>query len=172
MPEWIGSWSIVAYSEARATEEATVLWALASAQYPLDHRIIQDKATVLMVEAVSNFSLNARRALEVIRERVPIALGQPRWKWEPATGGEVVGDLWEALNRIIHAKKLEVGWETAPASMSVIQSGAIVIPYVRAETDRRALSFIDPFALAHAFLYRALPLLRSQGDTTAPTRPN
>ena len=127
MPERIGIESIVVHSQAHATEEATLLWALASAQYPLDHRSIQDQATVLMVEAVSSFSLNARRALELIPEHVPIALGQPRWKWEPKAGGEIVVDLWEALNRIIHAKKLEVGWEALPSSASVVASGAIVI---------------------------------------------
>ena len=145
MPERIGTESIVVHSQDRAIEEATLLWALASAQYPLDHRIIQDQATVLMVEAVSRFSLNARRALEVIQEHIPIALGQPRWKWEPKAAGELVTDLWEALNRIIHARNLEVGWEALPSSASVVASGAIVIPYVRAETDRRALVFIDPF---------------------------
>jgi len=33
------------------------------------------------------------------------------------TEGEVAGDLWDSLNRIIHARKLEVGWEELPKRM-------------------------------------------------------
>jgi hypothetical protein len=64
-----------------------------------------------------------------------------------------------------------VGWEILPSNASVIAGGAIVIPYVQAETDRRALAFIDPFALAHSFLYKALPALDSF-TTAGDRRPN
>ena len=172
MAERIEMETIIRHSKVRATEEAIVLWALASAQYPLDQRLIQDQATVMMVEAISTFSLNARRAFEVAPERPLIELKQPRWKWVPKTSGAVVANLWDAVNRIIHARKLEVGWEAVPTNASVIAAGAIVIPYVQAETDRRALAFIDPFALAHAFLYEALPLLESYSNAAAGGRPN
>ena len=77
-------------------------------------------------------------------------------------------ELWDAMNRIIHARKLDVGWETVPSEVAVIAGGAIVVPYVQAETDRREYTFIDPFAMAHAFLYKALALLEF-GRTTAST---
>lgn len=77
-----------------------------------------------------------------------------------------MGDLRDSLNRVIHARKLEVGWEELPSDASAIAAGAIVVPYIQAETDRRALAFIDPFAQAHAFLYHALPLLESRFRTT------
>ena len=157
--------SIVHHSQLRATEEAVILWALASAQYPLDHKTIQGRASVMLVEAVSSFALNARRALEASLERSQIKLVQPRWKWIPKMEGEIVTNLWDALNRIIHAKRLEVGWEKLPSDVSTIANGAIVIPYVQAETDRRALAFVDPFALAHAFLYKALPSLTTDNPT-------
>lgn len=149
----IGIENIVRHSRNRATEEAVMLWALASAQYPLNHRVIQEEVTIVLVEAVSSFAINARRALEGSAERSGIKLVQPRWQWTPNNGGEVVEDLWDSLNRVIHAKKLDVGWEKLPFGASVIADGAIVVPYVRAETDRRPLAFIDPFAMAHAFLY-------------------
>ena len=63
------------------------------------------------------------------------------------------------MNRIIHAHKLDVGFEELPAEVAVIAEGALVVPYMRAQTDRRKLAFIDPFALAHAFLCDALPEL-------------
>lgn len=151
--------SILQHSRNRATEEAITLWALVGSQWPLDNGAIQNRVTVMVVEAISVFSLNARRTLEAIPNRSSIRLDQPRWKWEPLAEGEVVGGLSDAMNRIIHARKLDVGWEELPAESSVIASGAVVVPYVRAETDRRELAFIDPFAMAHAFLYKALPLL-------------
>jgi hypothetical protein len=58
-----------------------------------------------------------------------------------------------------YARTLYVGFEKLPDSISVIDGGAIVTPYIRAETDRKELAFIDPFSLSHAFLYGALPAL-------------
>ncbi len=78
--------------------------------------------------------------------------------------GALIEDLWDSLNRVIHAKKLVVGWERLPDKVSVIANGAVVIPYIQVETDRRALAFIDPFAIAHAFLYQALPKLYSRDE--------
>ncbi|MCY7307463.1 MAG: hypothetical protein LH632_15210, partial [Rhodoferax sp.] len=103
--------------------------------------------------------LNARRALEVLPPSEKFPLVQPRWQWVPRSDGEVVNNLWDALNRIIHAQKLEVGFEQLPPQASVIDGGALVVPYVRAATDRKKLAFIDPFALAYAFLYGAYPKL-------------
>ena len=153
--------NIVRHSRQRATEEAVTLWALASAQYPLNHKVIQAEAAVVLIEAVSSFAINARRALESSVKRSGIKLVQPRWQWTPNTKGEIVDDLWDSLSRIIHAKRLDVGWEVLPTTASVMAEGAIIIPYVLAETDRRPLAFIGPFAMAHAFLYKALPLLES-----------
>jgi hypothetical protein len=156
--------SIVRYSRVRAKEEAVTIWAFASTQYPLDHRVIQEEATVLLIEAVSSFATNARRALESIPGRSGIPLNRARWQWTPVKGGEVVTDLWDSLNRVIHAKKLNVGWEKLPPNVSGFEHGAIVIPYIQAETDRFEMAFIDPFAMAYAFLYRALPMLESASD--------
>jgi hypothetical protein len=99
----------------------------------LDHRVIQENVAALLIEAVSSFALNARRVLESIPERSSIALVQPRWQWVPKAKGEVVEDLWDSLNRIIHAKRLDVGWEKLPSNISVIAAGAIVIPYIQAK---------------------------------------
>jgi len=89
----------------RAKEEAVKLWALASAQYPKQHELILDATTATLIEVVSGFALNARRALEVLPRGEKFKLDQSRWPWEPRSDGEVLGDLWDALNRIIHAKK-------------------------------------------------------------------
>jgi hypothetical protein len=75
--------TIVSHSRVRATEEAVIIWALASAQYPIDHRIIQGNATVLLIEAVSSFAINARRAIESLAGPSEINLVQPRWQWLP-----------------------------------------------------------------------------------------
>ena len=42
-----------------------------------------------------------------------------------------------------------------------MDGGAVVVPYVKAETDRRSEAYIDPFALSHAFLYFVYPKLTS-----------
>ena len=118
---------------------------------------------------MSTFAINARRALEVLPSSAKFTLAQPRWSWSPTTDGELVKDLWDALNRIIHAQELQVGFEQLPANVGVIDGGSLVVPYVKAATDRKKLAFIDPFALSHAFLYGALPLLHGMAvGTTSP----
>ncbi|MBD3334615.1 MAG: hypothetical protein GF355_03780 [Candidatus Eisenbacteria bacterium] len=150
---------ITLHSMERASEEAVTLWSLSSAQYPSQNRLIQEHANIRIIEVMSSFALNARRAMEVLPPKVKYPLTAARWKWEPTVEGERVADLWDSLNRIVHAQKLHVGFERLPDSVSVIDGGAIVVPYVRAETDRKELAFIDLFSLAHAFLYGALPAL-------------
>lgn len=151
--------AITRHSLNRAADEAVQLWALASAQYPMQHGLIIEVATTSIIEVVSSFALNARRALEALPPNEKFPLVQPRWQWVPRSDGEVVSNLWDALNRIIHAQKLEVGFEQLPPQASVIDGGALVVPYIRAATDRKKLAFIDPFALSHAFLYGAYPKL-------------
>lgn len=154
---------ITVHSIRRATDEAVSLWAYASAQYPQKHPLLLDAATVRILEAVSSFALNARRAMEVLPPKVAFALSQPRWRWDPSTHGGMVGDLRDACNCIVHAQELQVGFEQHQSIGSFFPEGSLVVPYVRAATDRRKLAFIDPFALAHAFLYGALPDLYRLG---------
>lgn len=155
---------ITKHSIERASEEAVKLWALSSAQYPLQNRLIQEYANMTFIEVISSFALNARRAMEVLPSNVKYPLNSARWIWKPSINGEKVSDLWDALNRIIHARILYVGFERLPDKISVIDGGAIIVPYIRAETDRKDLAFIDPFALSHAFLYSALPALTKAKD--------
>jgi len=150
---------ITKHSVERASEEAVKLWALSSSQYPFQNKLIQEHTNITIIEVVSTFALNARRAMEVLPPKVKFPLSAARWNWEPTKGGEKVAGLWDALNRIIHARKLYVGFEHMPEKESVIEGGAIIVPYIKAETDRKELAFIDPFALSHAFLYGALPAL-------------
>ena len=98
---------VTRHSLDRASDEAVKLWALASAQYPKDHGLILEVVTTAIIEVVSTFALNARRALEVLPPKEKFVLAQPRWQWTPSSEGELVHDLWDALNRIIHAQKLQ-----------------------------------------------------------------
>jgi len=151
---------IAQHSESieRASEEAVKLWAFASAQYPFQNRLMQEHVNTVMIEAISSFALNAHRAMEGLPPKVKYPLNAARWLWSPK-GGEKAADLWDALNRIVHARKLYAGFERLPERGSVIDGGAIIVPYIRAETDRKEFALIDPFALSHAFLYGALPAL-------------
>jgi hypothetical protein len=151
--------AITKHSADKAAEEAVVLWSFASTQFPKNNSLLIEEASVCMIEVISTFALNARRVLEYLKNRPIFLLSQKRWRWEPTKKGEVVSELWDALNRIIHAKRLVVGFESLPDNISVIDGGAVVILYIQAETDRRELAFIDPFALAHAYLYEVYSLM-------------
>jgi hypothetical protein len=150
---------ITKHSACRAAEEPVILWSLASTQFPKNNIGFLEETFSCMIEVVSAFALNARRMIESVENKPKFFLSQKRWRWKPTKKGEIVSELRDALNRIIHAKKLVVGFESLPDNISVIDGGAVVIPYIQAETDRRELAFIDPFALAHAYLYEVYPLL-------------
>ena len=151
--------AITRHSAHRAAEEAIVLWSLASTQFPKNNALFLEEASARMIEVISVFALNARRMIESIGNRPKFLLSQKRWRWTLTKKGEVVSELWDALNRIIHSKKLPVSFESLPDNISVIDGSAVVIPYIQAETDRRELAFIDPFGLAHAYLYEVYPLV-------------
>lgn len=145
---------ITHHSTNRASDEAIKLWAFASAQYPENNIHILDIVTTSAIETVSSFALNARRALEVLPNNRKFILSQPRWQWTPLANSELVSDLWDGLNRIIHAQEVKVEFERLPALESVINTGALVVPYIQARTDRKPLSFIDIFSLSYAYLWR------------------
>ena len=162
--------AVTEHSAERATEEAVRLWSFSSAQYPIeDGAVIQARLEYMIVESASAFSFNARRAMEVLHPGQEFKLRQPRYEWKPTVEGRVVGNLWDALNRIIHSRKMRIGFVQLPAHLTVITGGAYVVPYLQADTDkRRNLAFVDIFALSHCFLYDALPVVlssREKADT-------
>ena len=120
--------AVTRHSAERATEEAVRLWSFSSAQYPIqDGAVIQARLEYMLVESASTFSFNARRAMEVLHPDREFKLRQPRYEWKPTVEGEVVGNLWDALNRIIHSRKMTVGFVQLPAHMTVMTGGTYVV---------------------------------------------
>jgi len=154
---------ITLHSARRAQELAATLWALASAHYPAQHEPVLNAASQATIETISNLALNARRSMEALPANgQSFPLTQSRWTWQPTESSSsipMVKNLREALNGVIHAQALYVGFEKLPDAVDTIDGGALVIPYVQIRTDRKELSFVDPFAVAHAFLYGPLPTL-------------
>ena len=149
---------IIRHSLIRATNAASLIWSLASAQYPAKNQLLVNAASDEMIEQLDVFALNARRFMQRLSTgQVPVELAASRWVWSPSTDMPVVTLFPGALNHIIHARVLQVGVEALPPEVSVIDGGAVVMPYVLAETDQRKKAYIDPFALAHAFFYQVLP---------------
>lgn len=153
---------ITKISIVKASSEAVKLWALTSTQYPFDNRGIQIEAEATIIDVASSFSMNARRAIETLPKELKFPLNAPRWNWQPASDRYLVKDLWDSLNQIIHAQELIVGFEKLPDNVSVFDNGAIVVPYILARTDRKELSYIDPFAMSHAYLYQVMPIFYSE----------
>ena len=146
--------AVLRSSRTHTLELAVSLWSMASAQYPKYHSVILDAVAAAMIETMSTLAVNARRLLDGDENRY--ALDQPRWRWEATVERLVVEDLREALNLVIHARVLQVGFEELPANLSAIADGAVVIPYVQVETDLKPLRYVDPFSMAHALLYGPL----------------
>ena len=159
---------VTLHSFRRANEEATLLWALSSTQYPLLNEAIQNEATAQMIESLGSFALNTRRVLEQLPKSSNFMLMQGRWNWKPMTDMKQEIRMWDALNLIIHSNDLEVGFERLPDEAAHVIGGALVIPYVLCKTDRRQKTYIDPFALSHSFFYQVREVfLKSQGQNGA-----
>ncbi len=153
---------ITYHSIQQASRAASVIWSIASTQYPEQNELLLNTITAELISQLDSFALNARRAVERLPKGEAIELDTPRWNWEPTNEMPVATIFNGALNHIIHAVSLEIGFERLPADLSVIDGVALVIPYFHAETDHRKKTFIDPFALSHAYFYKVLPRLRSE----------
>ena len=149
---------ITRHSMERAREEAVRLWSLASTQFPIQNKDIQESLDYMMIESVSAFSFNARRATEELPYDCKFPLHQRGFVWEAE--GEEVSDFRDALNRTIHSREMEIGYVKLPPKMSVIHGGAYVIPFIKVKTDKRPLALVDIFALSHCYLYEVFPKLR------------
>lgn len=144
---------ITHHSLQRAVDEAVKLLAFGSSQYPKDSDLIREGVIENVIESISSFALNARRALEVLPGKKEFDLTQGYWSWSPNDDRETVRGLRDALNRIIHAQKLVVSHPDVP------NKDAFCVADVIAKTDLKESASIDPYALAHAFLYSAYPLI-------------
>lgn len=122
---------ILIHSAERASDEAVRLWALASSQFPKRHTLILGAAETAIIEVISSFALNARRAMETIPVAEKFMLSQPRWTWAPDAGSEIVTDLRDALNRIIHAQKLEIRFVELPPALTVVEGVQLSCPSFR-----------------------------------------
>lgn len=150
---------IIRHSIEKASDEAVKLWALSCSEYPFQNKMIQEHINIVIIDILSSFALNARRAMEILPSKVEeYPLTAKRWKWEPIGAEEIPYFRW-ALDRIIHAKKLNVGFEYLPDNPSGLDGGALIVPYIEAGTDRKKSAFIDLYALSYTFLYDVLPAL-------------
>lgn len=127
--------AVTRHSVERAADEAVRLWSFASTQYPVhDGAVIQARLEHMVAESVSAFAFNARRSMESLHGRDEFRLVQPRYEWKPMIDGEIVTNLRHALNRIIHSKKMMIGFEQVPTELAIVTEGAYVVPYIRVET--------------------------------------
>ncbi len=109
--------AIVQHSVDRATDEAIRLWSMANAQYPSTWEPdIRVRLAHMIIERASIFALNARRAMEGLSDKRQFKLNQSWYDWKPIAKGDIVEDFVEALNRIIHARVLKVGYENVRAT--------------------------------------------------------
>ena len=113
------------HSADRATDEAVRLWSLANTQYPIhDGVIMQERLEFMVIESASAFSFNARRAMEALLRNHEFRLHQSRYEWRPMDDGEVMVNFRHALGRIIHSRKMAVGFERLPDELSIVSEGA------------------------------------------------
>jgi hypothetical protein len=151
---------IVRLSLDRASASAVRIWAMASAQYPERHGELCARLQATVVDDVSTFAVNGRRVIEWLGN-TKFQLVQRRWDWGHDNNPDEVSELKQALDRVLHARSLNVALVRLPLDQSVISGGAVVIPFLEIGTDWRTPALVDLFAMAHSFLYDVAPLARA-----------
>ena len=145
---------IIQQSAARAATSAAVIWAMSTAQYPWPRLLIINEIEAAIIDEVSTFAVNARRAMDALPPpRTRYALTPRRDPpWEGAERGVPVTALREALDRVVHASRLTVNFHVLKPQESTIEYGAALLTSLAIETDRRAVAHVDPLAMADAYL--------------------
>ncbi|MDD9992023.1 MAG: hypothetical protein OXP75_09480 [Rhodospirillales bacterium] len=148
----------------RATDDAIRLWALASGEYPLDHKPMTRRVQELVSGAVGGLAVDARRCLESLPPDRAFTLRRTRWRWKRRGRRKhaLPKDFREVLDRILDAARIEVQCPTLPESESVLDEPGFTVLYLRVRSDGGETALIDVFALSHCFLTQVLPALLAE----------
>lgn len=155
---------------ARAADDAIRLWALASAEYPLDHKPMTRRVKALVRETLCSFAVDARNCLDSLPPDLAFTLRRTRWNWKPSgrVRDAVPNDFREVLDRILDAARIELHFPTIAESDSVLEKPGFAVMFLRVHSDEGETALIDVFALSHCFLTQVLPelLAERKGEET------
>ena len=134
-----------------AVQDAVAIGAYSTAEFFPNDQIISTAQQQLFERLVS-FSINARRALEILNVR-NIKMAGSRWKvsaevsdYNPET------DVWQAINAILHARHMQVFVLQRQSEIMLPPRFEFRFTFLEVQSDRSEKIHVDPFAMTMAYL--------------------
>ncbi len=141
------------HADGIATREAILVAGLADCTWPShDERLVRLISEV-MVKHIGDFAIAARRSLEISDQRNIAVYDISRRLGIRVNIRTYGGDLWNAVNCIIHARKIVVmTWEMGAKLFPKVSDRRI--SHLNVHSDQGSEVYLCPFGLAHAYLGR------------------
>lgn len=113
----------------------------------------------------TEFALHARRLNELcgLRSVQFPSVAQTRYTFTAGHGVELIADYHEALNRLVHARELAIGWAVWEGQKVFLAHDNLSISYIKIRTDRLSTGYVSVFGLATCFLNDVMGKLRHDG---------
>lgn len=138
-------------AHATAFEHAVAICAYASSQYFPNEEII-DEVQKQFLDRVIAFAINARRTLEITDIR-QTTIDVARWKSVvPIDDLNIESNLWNALNKIVHSRHLQVFIFERPSTFVTQVGHEWILTYLEIQSDRGDKVHVDPFGMAFTFI--------------------
>jgi len=140
-------------ADKRAVKEAIAISAFAGTTWPAGNEVFLKAAMEQLLDHVASFALHARRHLEITGTK-GIQIVDSRWKF--ASGVEnfaLETDLWVVINKILHARNLQVVTWNRDSSLFT-SLGDRVVTHLEIQSDRGDAFYVCPFGMVYAYLGR------------------
>jgi hypothetical protein len=89
-----------------------------------------------------------------------------RYRFTPGYGVDLLPDYHEALNRLVHARELAIGYAVWEGEKVFLAHENLSVSYIKITTDRLPTAYVSVFGLATCFLNDVLGHLRGTGVFT------
>jgi hypothetical protein len=148
-----------------AIRDAVSITALSGSVY-FPTEFIIDEVQRQLLDKVTSFAIHARRALEIANLR-GIQIEGGRWRFvAPPPELKEERNLWDAINKIIHARHLQVYvFQRSPSEIFLGPGFEWVLMHLEVQSDREKVH-VSPFGLAYSYLNGVVGHFNPQHGTT------
>ena len=146
---------------SRAIDSALRLFSISSSIIPIEFK---DRVSDQIIVEISEFALHARRVNEICDFRKFDFSTTKSDRWNTSGHQSPLEDRYQnALNRLIHAKSLTVGYSQWGGEKIFLSSQNNIIPsYLEIETDRLDAKCVSIFGVSFCFLTEVIIKIKEE----------
>jgi hypothetical protein len=120
--------------------------------WPPDEIFVK-KVVIQVIERTTSFAIHARRATEILNRRNIKIAGS---RWSQSNGPELESDFWVIVNKILHARNVEVVTFDHGTTMFT-NLGDRIVTHIEVQSDRGDSICFCGYGLAYAYLSQIAP---------------